>query len=180
MQTRGPLKILQQRGFQVLGIRFHLAGCDLLFACPAKTQLADAQTVPGADRRAEYPAGQGTGLVKLASSGLRVEDRAGLVVGEVSEPRNRGSVLMQPTRHWISRKIWRQPAHCVLGTRTHAGCPFRGALFKIGEALAKTESVELVDGKRSHAALRTSRPADQPLSATAGGFGESRVDNLNQ
>ena len=56
----------------------------------------------------------------------------------------------------------------------------RCLFLKIGEALAKTEGIELVDRECSDAALGTSRPADEPLPAAALGIDKGCVDDLNQ
>jgi hypothetical protein len=48
------------------------------------------------------------------------------------------------------------------------------------QAVAQPDGIELVDGECSHAALRASLAADDPLAGATGSISESSVSDLNE
>lgn len=56
----------------------------------------------------------------------------------------------------------------------------RRCLLEIGKATAQALGVELVDGKNSNTALRTSGTADQPCAAALGGIGQGGIHDLDE
>jgi hypothetical protein len=79
----------------------------------------------------------------------------------------------------ISWKFGRQPSCRVASPLLHSRSALRCTLLQIGEPAPQTESIQLIDGKHSNAALRASRPAHQPLAASAGHIGERGVYDLD-
>ena len=66
-------------------------------------------------------------------------------------------------------------------------CPFEDAirtlrifLFEFRQAFSQADGVELINGKHSHATLRATRPASQPLAALLEGIVQGRIYNLDQ
>jgi hypothetical protein len=66
------------------------------------------------------------------------------------------------------------------GSIPYAGRARGIILFQLAHALAQAGGIQLIDGKRTEATLRTSRLADQPCAAPSGGFGERQVHNLDE
>lgn len=79
----GVFKFLQQRRFEVVGIDFHFAGCDLLVGCAVKAELADAESFFGAHGRTESTTSDGPRSVEVTRTRRGVEDWAGFVVREI-------------------------------------------------------------------------------------------------
>ena len=53
-------------------------------------------------------------------------------------------------------------------------------LFEFYQSLSQPDGVQLIDGKHSHATLRATRPAGQPVAAFLKGIGQRGIHNLNQ
>jgi hypothetical protein len=65
-----------------------------------------------------------------------------------------------------------QASHCFAGAFAHAISPLGRKLLKLGKSAPQAQGVELIDGKNSDAALRASRPANQPLPAATRSFSQ--------
>src|ERR1700722_16778629 len=76
-------ELFQQCGFQIAGIRIHLAGGNFLIRCAVETEFAYSQSIFGTNRRPKTETSHRTAPVEFAISGCRIECRAGLIVCEV-------------------------------------------------------------------------------------------------
>lgn len=164
-------QLLQDGHFERVSVEFHGALRDFLFRRAWKAQFAGCHRAAGLDGGAERPAGERPRFVKIAGPGRRVERRAGLVIiGRLAE---------RPLRS-VVRILAPQPRGCLAG----AGANTRRARcvtpLQIRQSPAQTLRIQLADLKSAQAALVTARPALQPRPGLAGGFGQRRIDDLNQ
>src|ERR1700693_1575789 len=81
--SRVFFELFQQCGFQIAGIRIHLAGGNFLIRCAVETEFANSQSIFGANRRPKNATGHRTRPVEFAIAGCRIECRAGFIVCEV-------------------------------------------------------------------------------------------------
>jgi hypothetical protein len=98
------LKFLQEHRLHIIRIYFHLAGRDLFVGGPVKAELANAQTFFGTYWRSEGTTGDGTRGIELTGARRWVQDRTGLVVGEIRELLLGVFVLGEDSCFRISRK----------------------------------------------------------------------------
>jgi hypothetical protein len=178
MRRGGTLQLLQKPGFNPFRIEIHLAGGDFVVAGAHKAQFADTHSVGSAThRRPECAARDRPRGVEIASTCLRVEGRAWVVVHLIREL----DVLVreQPGQR-VAGKISGYPGDSPAGTFAHPGGAQGIGGFQFGQALAQPARIELGDLKRTHATLETAWAANQPSSALARGFGQRRVHDLDQ
>jgi hypothetical protein len=80
----------------------------------------------------------------------------------------------------VSRKILREAKQRFPRSLSHKSGAIWRTLLKLSQASAQANSVELIDGEYSDAALRASGTTEQPLAASSRRIGKGSVDNLNQ
>jgi len=145
-----------------------------------KAKFAHTQALLGANWRAEDAAGHRARLVKLAAAGLRIEHRTGLVVGEFFKALAECFFLIENSCDGIAGKVGGKADTRVASTLTDCGSTMWSARLQLLQASLQAKSIELVDGKRSNAALRATGTADQPSAAAPGGISERGVNDLDQ
>jgi hypothetical protein len=105
------LGFLNQRQFQVVRIRFHLAGGDLFIAGAGITKFATSQTPVGSGThgRTKDPASHGPEGVQIAHPSHWIESGARFIVGETSEASFGVVIFAENSCGRIARKIARKP-----------------------------------------------------------------------
>src|SRR5580658_3056653 len=100
--SRTRFNLLEQNRFQVVGLRLHLAGSNLLVRSAVVAEFADPQTVFGSNRRSKNATGHRTGIIEFTIPGFRIECGARLVVRKIRETLSRVVSLVQNTAHRIA------------------------------------------------------------------------------
>jgi len=108
MAAAAFFEISQQVRLQIVRIRNHFTSRNLLVRRALKTELANTQTIFGAYRWAKNAAGHRARFVKFAEAGLRIENGARLVVGEVFEASRGFFSFIQQTCACIPGKFRRE------------------------------------------------------------------------
>jgi hypothetical protein len=122
-----------------------------------ETQLTDADRARlAADRRTKAPASDRSRRIEITISGLRVERRTWIVIAEV-------------------RKL-----SGLAGSIANSTCAAGIVTFQFSQTVPQAACIQLGDFEWSIAALRASRPANQPGTAPARGLREGLIDNLDQ
>src|SRR6266852_7123415 len=62
----------------------------------------------------------------------------------------------------------------------HPGSTLGHPLFELAQPVLQPRCIELIDGERTHAALRASRTASQPVAASLRRVSQGRIHNLHQ
>jgi hypothetical protein len=88
--------------------------------------------------------------------------------------------FVQQATGWITREILRQARSRFPSAFAHELCSLRRGLFKVRQSFSHPGSVELIYGKHSHAALRATGTAGEPLSASTRGVSQRGIHDLNQ
>ena len=179
------LHLPDQRRFQVIRIHHHLASGNLLVRSAVITQFTDSQPVFRSHRRTKRAASHRPRIVKLAQSRLRIEHRTRLVVAEFREALRRLRTVVENFRvkHTRFRVAWKprcQPPHRISSPRANPSRSPGVRLCKTGQSLLQSHRIQLMDGKHTHAALRASRTAHQPLPAAPSRIGQSRIYDLEE
>jgi hypothetical protein len=171
---------LEKLRFQVVGIWNHFTGSDLRVAGSLKAEFAGSKAIFGTDRRSENAACHRARIIEVTETGLRIESRAGFILREGFEALASFIGIVQKASLRISREIGGQASDAFASAFSN----FRGALrsvrLKTIESLLQPDRIKLIDGKHTDAALRASGPANQPIAAFLDGFGQTRIDNLDQ
>jgi hypothetical protein len=126
------------------------------------------------DRGAKGSALDWPECVEVAGTGFRVEDGAGLIVGEVREGFLMLRLGKEQTRSWVS---WEHRQKACLGF----GYARDDALGNIGlsacEAFAELLGIKLRYGEYTDAALMTAGSAGEPIAGALGGGSECSIEN---
>jgi hypothetical protein len=88
--------------------------------------------------------------------------------------------FIQQAASWITRKLLRQPGNRFPSALPHASGTLRRKFFQVRKSLPEPDSVELIYGEYSDAALRATGTTDEPLAASAHGVGQLCIHDLNQ
>jgi hypothetical protein len=158
-----------------------LAGGDLFGGGVDEAELAGGEVVFGsAHGGAEGAAEDGAVFVEVAGAVVGVEDRAGLVVGELLEEDGGFVVFVEDAGGSVSGEP---------GVEAGEGVGYAGAdalsfgwvgLFECGEAFAEAGCVLVGDGEDANAALRAAGFADEMCAAAAVGVGYGTVYDLDE
>jgi len=153
----------------------HLAARDFLEGRVYETELADGElAVCIADGRAECSALHRAVGVEVASARVGIEDRAGLVVGEVFEGCFVVGFGEELARSGVAGKTWRE-AYA-------GGCGAGADLLCEGgvggrEGFAEGLRVQRRDGEDADATLVAAGAAGQPVAGALGCGGEGGVED---
>jgi hypothetical protein len=180
MSTRGFCEFLNQSGFQILRVSIHLTRGNFFVTGTLKAKFANTQPILRAHRWTKNPASHGACLVELAKSSLRIERRARLIIREISEPLLSLFAFVQQACDRVAGEVMRQPGNRFPSALAHASGALWFASLQFGKSLPQSGSIELIDWKRSHAALRAAGTADEPLATSARSLGQRRIHDLNQ
>jgi len=175
--TPGLFQRLDQRQFQPLRIEFDRARGDFGIRCAHVTKLAGRQPAVADFRgRAETAAGDGPRIVKIARAGGGIESGAGEFVGGIREILL-AEELSGARIAWIDRGDLLDVRR---GTGADGGGARRVRRFERSQPRAQTQDIELGDGERTDAALRTAEAARQPRTAPPRGLDHRRSDRRQQ
>jgi len=172
-------ELVEEPGLQFVGHR-HFTSGYLGFRGADKAKLAAADSLFHADGRAEDAAGHGPPSVDAAKARGWIERGAGSIVGEVLEA------------FAVEGGVAEQAGGGVAGEdRPVLGDPSAGAALdcvgRVGVGVAEgfhpgleAQSVEGIDGEGTMAALGAARAAGEMVAGAAGGFGEGRIEDLDE
>lgn len=158
----------------------HRGGFDLGFRGVLEAEFADADAIAGADWRTEDAAGHGTGAVKVADASGRVQDRAGLVVGEILEALLRDIVDPEMTAGGVAGEVWGKPCYGLGDALLDALGAGWIRLGHVGQAILQARGIEAADGEDPMTARGAAGVADKMRAAPASGVGQSGVGDLDQ
>jgi len=179
-RARSFFQFLNQCGFQIFRVCIHFARRNFLVGGALKTKFANADAIFGTNWRPEDAASHGASFIELTKSSFRIERRARLIIGELSEAPFRLLAFVQQACIRIAREILRQAGNRVPSALPHASGALRGRLFQNSKSLPESFSVKLIDCKHSDAALRAPRTTGEPLATSTRSICERQVHDLNQ
>jgi hypothetical protein len=171
VRIRSFFECLNQGGFQIFRVGVHFACGNFLVGGALKTKLANAKAICRANWWPKNATSHGTRFIELTKSSFRIERWTRLIVRELSKALFRLLAFVQQAASWITGKIMRQPGNRFPSALPHASCTLRRALVQFRKSFSEADSIELIDGKHSDAALRASGTTDEPISASARSVG---------
>jgi AraC-like DNA-binding protein len=160
----------------------HLAGGNLFLRSTDETELAASQgiAVGHTDRRPEDTANHRTPFVYVAKAGLRVERRAGSVVGKVFEARLIGFGGAKQARAAIAREFRAMLADPLTRAPLEVAGQLRIGRTQHLHSSLEAHGIERVDCKGAVATLGAAGAAGEPRAGATGGVSKGGVHDLNE
>jgi len=144
------------------------------------TQFAYSQPTLDAHWWPKGAAGHRTEFVEITSPIHRIERRARLVIAEGFEALALPFRGPEQTARRVSRKFSGPTRNCLSSPPLHSLRSRRVPPRKLTKPAPQPPRVELIDGKRTDTAGRTSHPASEPIPTPPFGISQRSVDDLNQ
>jgi len=164
----------EKAGFDAGGVERDGAGRKFGGGCAFVAELAGAVVIlRDADGGAEGAAGDRAVLVEFAVPGFNVERGAGMIVEALGQ-----CVLIEELAGCgVAGVVRAQRCDGLARAFSNLFSLFRGEL---PEAFAKAVDIERGDGEGTQAALGAAGPAGKPGAGALSGFGEPRVEMLDE
>lgn len=180
LDSRLSLDFFDQRELQIIGIRNHLAGRDLIVRSTLKTQFASPQAIFRTQRRSEDATRHRPGFVQVTSSCRRVENGTRLIIGEGGKAGRTVVTLVENASRRIAREITLKPCDRVAGAPPDAIRSLRVRDLQFVQASPQPQYVQLVNGEWANAALRAPQTAGKPMSRPLPSICQGCIHDLDQ